>query len=68
MEPDADAKGKLQDYRLLGLAVVGAQRRALRQMRDQQRVDMDAYYHLQEEIDWRELTLLPDDQRRIDEV
>jgi CPA1 family monovalent cation:H+ antiporter len=61
-------KEKLQQYRALGLKVVGAQRRALAQMRDDQRIDVDTYYRLQEEIDWRELTLLPDNERRIDEV
>jgi CPA1 family monovalent cation:H+ antiporter len=62
------ATERLHGYRRLGLAVVGAQRQALRRLRDEQRIDMDAYYLLQEEIDWRELTLLPDSQRRIDEV
>jgi monovalent cation/hydrogen antiporter len=59
---------RLNGYRRLGLAVVGAQRQALLRLRDQQQIDIDAYYLLQEEIDWRELTLLPDNQRRIDEV
>ena len=59
---------RLDGYRRLGLAVVGAQRQALLRLRDQQQIDMDAFYLLQEEIDWRELTLLPDNQRRIDEV
>ena len=34
-------------------------------MRDRQEIDIDTYYQLQEEIDWRELTLLPDEERRI---
>ena len=59
---------RLDAYRRLGLAVVGAQRQALLRLRDEQQIDTDAYYLLQEEIDWRELTLLPDSQRRIDEV
>jgi hypothetical protein len=37
-------------------------------LRDEQQIDIDAYYLLQEEIDWRELTLMPDNQRRIDEI
>jgi hypothetical protein len=48
--------------------VVGAQRKALLRLRDEEQIDIDAYYLLQEEIDWRELTLLPDSQRRIDEI
>ena len=59
---------RLSGYRRLGLAVVGAQRQALLHLRDEQQIDIDAYYLLQEEIDWRELTLLPDNQRRIDEI
>jgi NhaP-type Na+/H+ or K+/H+ antiporter len=59
---------RLDGYRQLGLAVVGAQRKALLRLRDEQQIDIDAYYLLQEEIDWRELTLFPDSQRRIDEV
>jgi len=61
-------KERLKQYRALGLDVVGAQRRTLEQLRDDQRIDVDTYYRLQEEIDWRELTLLPDNERRIDEV
>jgi CPA1 family monovalent cation:H+ antiporter len=59
---------RLDGYHQLGLVVVGAQRKALLRLRDEEQIDMDAYYLLQEEIDWRELTLLPDSQRRIDEV
>jgi CPA1 family monovalent cation:H+ antiporter len=59
---------KLKQYRQLGLEVVGAQRRTLKHLRDDQRIDVETYYRLQEEIDWRELTLLPDRERRIDEV
>lgn len=66
--PAPAATGRLGNYRRLGLAVTGAQRQALRRMRDEQQIDIDAYYLLQEEIDWRELTLLPDSERRIDEV
>ncbi len=66
--PSPLAVQRLDSYRRLGLEVVRAQRRALMHMREDQRIDIDAYYLLQEEIDWRELTLLPEDQRRIDEV
>jgi CPA1 family monovalent cation:H+ antiporter len=63
-----DGKERLRQYRKLGLQVVGAQRRTLLRLRDDQHIDIDTYYRLQEEIDWRELTLLPDRERRIDEV
>jgi monovalent cation/hydrogen antiporter len=69
VEQPTDAEdARLQRYRTLGLAVVGAQREELLRLRDEQAIDMDSYYLLQEEIDWRELTLLPDSERRIDEV
>ena len=66
--PNASAIERLDGYRRLGLEVIGSQRRSLLRMRDEQAIDMDVYYVLQEEIDWRELTLLPDDERRIDEI
>ena len=66
--PAPEARERLWAHRRLGLAVVEAQRRALERLRDEGRVGADVYYLLQEEIDWRELTLLPDDERRIDEV
>jgi NhaP-type Na+/H+ or K+/H+ antiporter len=51
----------------LGLAAVAAQRHALEQLRRQNRVNIDEYNLLLEELDWRELTLLPPDQRRLEE-
>ena len=66
--PDPAVTDRLQGYRQLGLATVEAQRRALARMLDEQSIDIDSFYVLQEEIDWRELTLLPDSERRIDEV
>jgi monovalent cation/hydrogen antiporter len=62
------AKDALNRHRRLGLGVVEAQRRMLTRMRDEQQIDIETYYMLQEEIDWRELTLLPDDQRRIQDA
>ncbi len=68
-EPDDKAAaGKMDDYRQLGLAVIAAQREDLAWMRDGQKIGMENFYLLQEEVDWRELTLLPDSERRIDEV
>ena len=63
--PEAGFVERMQHHRRLGLAVIAAQRQSLRQMRDRQEIDIDTYYQLQEEIDWRELTLLPDEERRI---
>ena len=67
-DESSNATKRLEGYRHLGLGIVAAQRATLRRLRDEQRIDMEAFYLLQEEIDWRELTLLPEDQRRIDEV
>jgi CPA1 family monovalent cation:H+ antiporter len=51
----------------LGLVAVAAQRRALERLRNTNRVNADEYNLLLEELDWRELTLLPPDQRRVEE-
>jgi monovalent cation/hydrogen antiporter len=61
------AAGRLERYRQLGLAAVAAQRTELQKLRDTQQIDMSGYYLLQEEIDWRELTLLPESERQIEE-
>jgi CPA1 family monovalent cation:H+ antiporter len=58
----------LAGYRALGLELVAGQRQELKRLRDEQRIDVEGFYALQEEIDWRELTLLPEDQRQIDDV
>jgi len=36
-------------------------------LRSENRVNADEYNLLLEELDWRELTLLPPDQRRVEE-
>jgi len=53
--------------RQLGLESVRAQREALEQMREDHRIGGDGYLLLQEELDWKELTLLPEEDRRIEE-
>lgn len=53
--------------RELGLRAVRAQRETLDRARDAHRVGPDDYLLLQEELDWKELTLLPEDGRRIEE-
>ncbi len=55
-------------YRDAGLAATGAERARLDALRDDALLGDDVYYRLQEEIDWRELALLPEDQRRIAEI
>jgi CPA1 family monovalent cation:H+ antiporter len=55
----------LEQYRTLGLAAVNAERQALERLRTDDRVGIETYLLLQEELDWSELTLLPEDDRRI---
>ena len=57
----------LDRMREAGLAAIRAQRKALEGLRGSHRVGVDAYLLLQEELDWKELTLLPEDDRRIEE-
>jgi monovalent cation/hydrogen antiporter len=53
--------------RELGLSAITAQREELEGMRMDDTVGADTYLFLQEELDWNELTLLCDDERRIEE-
>jgi CPA1 family monovalent cation:H+ antiporter len=53
--------------RELGLSAIRAQREELERMRTDDRIGADTYLLLQEELDWNELTLLCDDERRIEE-
>jgi CPA1 family monovalent cation:H+ antiporter len=53
--------------RELGLSAVRSQREELERMRTDDMVGADTYLLLQEELDWNELTLLCDDERRIEE-
>lgn len=55
----------LERYRSLGLAAVTAERRALEQLRTNDRIGIDMYLLLQEELDWSELTFLAENDRRI---
>ena len=54
-------------YRDLGLATIAAERDALDRMRDTHAIGAEAYETLQEGLDWRELSLLPDEDRRMEE-
>jgi CPA1 family monovalent cation:H+ antiporter len=57
----------LEQRRALGLAAVAAQRKALDQLQADNRLNADEYNLLLEELDWRELTLLPAEKRRVEE-
>jgi CPA1 family monovalent cation:H+ antiporter len=58
---------RLEEWRELGLAAIAAQREELERMRAEYTIGTDTYLLLQEELDWNELTLLCDDERRIEE-
>ena len=51
----------------LGLASIARKREKLHAMRDEQRIRGETFDVLQEELDWRELTLLPTEERQIEE-
>lgn len=65
---DTDNKGAMRAYRALALTAIGAQRDRLEQLRIENRVTVDEYNLLLEEIDWRELAILPLEERRIEEI
>jgi NhaP-type Na+/H+ or K+/H+ antiporter len=58
----------LNNYRRLALRLVAAQRVELERLRAANRLTADEYNLLLEEIDWRELSVLPDEERRIEEI
>lgn len=58
----------LEQQRAAGLAAIEAQRDELDRLRAADRIGTDGFYLLQEELDWRTLTLLPDEERRIEEA
>jgi CPA1 family monovalent cation:H+ antiporter len=53
--------------RELGLSAVRAQREELERMRADETIGANTYLLLQEELDWHELTILCDEERRIEE-
>jgi CPA1 family monovalent cation:H+ antiporter len=65
---DPDDSPPFEKYRKLALKAVAAQRALLEQLRAENRVNIDEYNLLLEEIDWRELTVLPVEARRIEET
>ena len=56
-----------QVYRQAGLMATAAERTRLEALRANWQLDDTGYYRLQEEIDWRELTHLPEQERRIED-
>lgn len=54
-------------YQQYGLIAVRAERKALETLREEAQLGPDVYLRLQEELDWRELTLLPVEDRTIEE-
>jgi CPA1 family monovalent cation:H+ antiporter len=63
--PEADA---LDTYRRLAVLAIDAQRAMLEKMRAAHKVTVDEYNLLLEEIDWWELSVLPEEERRIEET
>jgi CPA1 family monovalent cation:H+ antiporter len=64
---DGSGGGSLHKRRELGLSAIREQRQELERMRTDDMIGADTYLLLQEELDWTELTLLCDDERRIEE-
>jgi monovalent cation/hydrogen antiporter len=58
----------LDRYRQLGLNAIEAEREQLETLRTKDRIGPDDYLGLQEHLDWSELTLLRDVDRRIEEI
>ncbi len=54
-------------YHRAGMAAVAAERSRLEVLRAAWQLDDAGYYQLLEEIDWRELTHLPENERRIED-
>ncbi len=65
-EEDAEAH-PLRRRRELGLNAIIAEREELERLRNDDLIGADTYLLLQEELDWNELTLLCDEERRIEE-
>ena len=65
-EPSGDP-GAPEEKRSLGLAAIRRQRKRLEELRNEQRVGADAYMILQEELDFTEVALTSESERRIEE-
>ncbi|MBB6507169.1 hypothetical protein F4695_000488 [Rhizobium soli] len=58
----------MDTYRRLVLLFIAGQRTELENLRASYELNVDEYNLLLEEIDWRELSILPEDDRRIEEI
>lgn len=66
-DADADAARGLHRRHGLAIAAVHAQRGALDRLRAEQRIGADEYLQLQEGLDWKELAMMSDEERRLTE-
>jgi NhaP-type Na+/H+ or K+/H+ antiporter len=60
--------GPLDRMHSLGLKAIEAERAELEKLRSDDKVSATGYLDLQEQLDWAELTLLSDSDRRIEEI
>ena len=66
-EGRADEDAAWAGYCKVARAAIAAERDALDELRDRRGLSSEAYYELQEGLDWRELSLIPAKDRRIEE-
>lgn len=66
-EDNRDARTGLHRRHGLSLATVKAQREELERLRDTGEVGADGYLQLQEALDWKQLAMMSDDERRLTE-
>jgi NhaP-type Na+/H+ or K+/H+ antiporter len=64
-ETSAEALDRIRE---LGLKAIEAERDELENLRIRDKIGVDAYLGLQEQLDWSELTLLRDNDRKIEEI
>ena len=67
MRADGDARAG-EEKRQLGLAAVAWQRERLEELREAQQVGADSFLVLQEELDFTEMSLRTEEERRIEEA
>ena len=59
--------GEAEQKRQIGLAAIARQRARLEELRESQEVAADSFLLLQEELDFNEMSLRTEDERRIEE-
>ncbi|MDP9050977.1 MAG: cation:proton antiporter [Acidobacteriota bacterium] len=65
---DRQSLAQLERMRELGLNCIQAERAELENLRNEDEIGSEEYLGLQEQLDWSELTLLCDADRRIEEI